>query len=157
MGFLDTKREPLGRQTSVLDKSREDIEESREEEIINNIRKSLLCVLDAKHTKAVMDHRKRIKQPLTELAAERLAKQLGKWHDPNEAADEMMLRGWRGFEPGWMASKGNGRGPGPPYREDAHMKAIRKRFRDIDERERREHDDLTSTHQKPRSDPTPKR
>lgn len=49
------------------------------------------------------------------------------------------------------------RSTGPPYREDAHMKAIRKRFKEIDEREQREHDELTNPHKKSSSDPTARR
>lgn len=65
-------------------------------------RQALECVLDAKHAADVLDHRQRIRKPLTLRAAELLAGQLAQWHDPNEAADAMILNGWQGFKPEYL-------------------------------------------------------
>jgi len=62
----------------------------------------LCAVLDEEHAQAVIEHRKAIKAKLTPHAARLLAKQFARCRDPNEAADEMILRGWRGFKPEWI-------------------------------------------------------
>lgn len=65
-----------------------------------------LCeVLDAEHSEAVIEHRKRIRKPLTAYAAKLLARQLAQWRDPNEAADAMIANGWQGFKPEWLANR----------------------------------------------------
>lgn len=76
-------------------------------------RQALECVLDAKHAADLIDHRKRIKKPMTLRAAELLADQLAQWHDPNEAADAMILNGWQGFKPEYLQ---NQRARGSPNR-----------------------------------------
>lgn len=63
---------------------------------------NLETVLDTEFAKAVIQHRKTLRKPLTELAAKRLAAKFAKWVDPNEAAAMMVERGWQGFEPEWM-------------------------------------------------------
>lgn len=65
-------------------------------------RDELLLVLDTVHANAVIDHRQRIRKPLTAYAASLLAKQLSAWRDPNEAADLMIANGWQGFRPEWV-------------------------------------------------------
>ena len=62
----------------------------------------LRTVLDEEHVTGILDHRKAIRKPLTERAAMLLAKELQKTGDPNAAADEILLRGWRGFKADWM-------------------------------------------------------
>lgn len=52
--------------------------------------------------RAVIDHRRAIKHPLTEHAAKQLASKFGATPDPNAAADLMIERGWLGFKPEWM-------------------------------------------------------
>lgn len=68
-------------------------------------RQALECVLDAKHAADLIDHRQRIRKPLTTRAAELLADQLAQWHDPNEAADAMILNGWQGFKPEYLQNQ----------------------------------------------------
>src|SRR5690606_18735220 len=65
----------------------------------------LRAVLDEEHAQAVIEHRKAIKAKLTPHAARLLAKQFARCADPNEAADEMILRGWRGFKPEWVRDR----------------------------------------------------
>jgi hypothetical protein len=77
-------------------------------------RQALECVLDSKHAADVVDHRKRIGKPMTVRAAELLADQLAQWHDPNEAADAMILNGWQGFKPEYLQ---NQRARGSPNRQ----------------------------------------
>lgn len=67
-------------------------------------------VLDQSHAQAVLDHRNRIRKPMTPHAASLLAKSLSQASDPNAAADEMIERGWQGWRPDW------GRSQGPPGR-----------------------------------------
>lgn len=67
-------------------------------------------VLDESHAQAVLDHRNRMRKPMTPYAAGRLALSLSQAPDPNAAADEMIERGWQGWKPDW------GRGQGPPGR-----------------------------------------
>ncbi len=62
----------------------------------------LELVVSAETASAIIEHRQRVRAPLTARAAKALAKQLAKWPNPEEAAAAMLSRGWRGFEPEWM-------------------------------------------------------
>lgn len=62
----------------------------------------LTAVLDKEHARAVVEHRRAMRRPLTAHAADLLARQFARCADPNEAADEMILRGWQGFRPEWV-------------------------------------------------------
>lgn len=63
----------------------------------------LSFVLDLDHAIAVIDFRKvTIKKPLTAFGAKLLAKQLSAWPSPNEAAEIMIEKCWRGFKPQWV-------------------------------------------------------
>lgn len=65
-------------------------------------RDALCEVLDAEHAGHVIDHRNKLRKPLTVRAAELLARQLALARDgPNEAADRMIARGWQGYNPQW--------------------------------------------------------
>jgi hypothetical protein len=79
-------------------------------------RDELAKVLDAERAKAVVEHRQKLKKPLTPHAARLLAGKFAKCADPSAAADEMIARGWQGFEPGWLESKpgSDGLPLGPP-------------------------------------------
>jgi hypothetical protein len=70
----------------------------------------LESVLDAEHAKAVVDHRQRLRKPLTAYAARKLANLFAKHPDPNAAADKMIESGWLKIEPGW----GQPRSTAPP-------------------------------------------
>lgn len=77
------------------------------------IREILTAVLDGERADALIAHRKKIRSALTEYSAGLLVKKLKKYHDPNSAADEMIVRGWKGFEPEWMENR-NGHKPDFP-------------------------------------------
>jgi hypothetical protein len=80
-------------------------------------RSELETVLDALHAAAVIDHRQRIRKPLTAHAAKLLAGKFAKCADPNAAADAMIANGWQGFEPEWLENRTHGprpNGTGPP-------------------------------------------
>jgi hypothetical protein len=72
-------------------------------------REWLATVLGAKHADAVLDHRRRLRKPLSPRAAELLAGKLARAQSesgltPDQAADLMIERGWQGFEPQWAAN-----------------------------------------------------
>lgn len=68
-------------------------------------RQALETVIDADHADAVLDHRKAKRSPLTLRAAQLLAKEFAKCPSPNDAADEMLIRGWQGFKAEWVLPK----------------------------------------------------
>jgi hypothetical protein len=65
------------------------------------ILEALQAVVSEDRAKAIVEHRKKIKAPLSLHAASLLAKRLAGAVDPNAAADLMIERGWRGFDPSW--------------------------------------------------------
>ena len=65
-------------------------------------RAALETVLDANRAGQVLEHRQKIRKPLTVRAAELLAAQFAECPDPNAAADLMVLNGWQGFKPEWV-------------------------------------------------------
>lgn len=73
----------------------------------------LARVLDSEHVAAVIEHRKKLRKPLTARAASLLAARFAKWPKPNEAADAMIANGWQGFEVAWMQNRRTN-GPDPP-------------------------------------------
>ena len=73
------------------------------------IRQALARVLSSAAVDAVIDHRATLKHPLTVRAAEILAGHFEKAPEicglsPDQAADVMIDRGWRGFEAEWVLS-----------------------------------------------------
>lgn len=74
-------------------------------------RDELLTVLDAERSEAIIEHRAKLRKPLSLRAAKLLAANFAKWHDPNEAADAMVRNGWQGFEPEWMQSRQRSHAP----------------------------------------------
>lgn len=79
-----------------------------------SVKGELLKVLDADHAQAVVDHRNRIRKPLTAHAAKLLAGKFGRCPDANSAADTMISSGWQGFEPEWIENLTSQRGQSPP-------------------------------------------
>lgn len=75
----------------------------------NNIkrtaREELETVLDAERSEAVIEHRQRIRKPLTAHAAKLLAGKFAQCPDPNAAADAMIANGWQGFDPQWLTNR----------------------------------------------------
>lgn len=70
----------------------------------------LCLVLDGARAAAVVEHRKRLRKPLTAYAARQLAAKLAEVPEPNAAADEMIANGWQGFSAHWLERMKN-RGP----------------------------------------------
>jgi len=66
----------------------------------------LETVLDPEHAAAVVEHRQKIRHPMTVRAAKALAGKFAQCPNPNAAADTMLARGWRGIEPEWLSADG---------------------------------------------------
>ena len=77
-------------------------------------REELIVVLDAEHADAVLDHRQRLRKPLTAFAAKLLAAKFARCADPNAAAETMISNGWQGFDPSWVRREAEWRREGPP-------------------------------------------
>ncbi len=78
----------------------------------------LKTVLDCERARAVVEHRQKLRKPLTRHGARLLAGALGGAPDPNVAADTMISRGWAGFKVEWLNNsrdppKANGIDRGP--------------------------------------------
>jgi len=82
-------------------------------------REELEAVLDSERAQAVLEHRQRIRKPLTARAARLLAQKLAKAPDPNGAADEMVANGWQGFEVDWL----DRRNRSPPARRGGWLES----------------------------------
>lgn len=90
----------------------------------------LSTVLDADRAKAVIEHRQRLRKPLTPRAAHLLAEKFGRTINPNAAADLMIEKGWQSIEPDWCRDL---KPPNTPAVEDpekrwlTRLKAARRR------------------------------
>lgn len=99
------------RDTRVDDKTSNLEIEPQKKEI--SPRAALASVLDDDRAKAVVEHRQRIRKPLTAHAASLLAKKFSQCPDPNAAADAMVSNGWQGFDPAWLSKPQSRAGPKP--------------------------------------------
>ena len=78
-------------------------------------------VLDDERARAVIAHRQKIKKPLTAHAAKLLALKFEQCPDANAAADEMVARGWQGFQPEWLEAKQVSGNPAPKAQPPPHQ------------------------------------
>lgn len=102
-------------------------------------RQRLEAVLDAERADAIIEHRKRIKAPLTSHAAKLLAKELAKCPDPNAAADMILLKGWRGFDASWLGHDTRQRaGPAVPASPMDHFRNFASEINGQDRDDRRD-------------------
>lgn len=102
-------------------------------------REILLESLTPEIADAVLAHRRSLRKPLTDRAAQLLAKGFTATGDPNAAADMMIARGWQGFNPEWFDNEraGNGqRKVGKRTLGDAGRDLIRRVDEAFAERER---------------------
>jgi hypothetical protein len=60
--------------------------------------------LSEKTARGLIDHRKAKRSPLTRRAAELLVIAFTDFGDPERCAEAMILNGWQGFKPDWMAN-----------------------------------------------------
>lgn len=91
-------------------------------------RQHLESVLDPDHAEAVIQHRQRIRKPMTERAAKMLAGDLAKFSDPNAAADRMILKGWSTIDVSWPdAWPGNSPRGSPPQRPATAQEILKAR------------------------------
>jgi hypothetical protein len=72
----------------------------------------LRAVVDEDRARSVVEHRQRLRKPLTARAAQLLAGDLAKCPDPNAAADEMVKRGWLGIDQKWLSNNARAGPPG---------------------------------------------
>jgi hypothetical protein len=88
-------------------------------------RDELEKVLDPEHAAAVIDHRQRLRKPLSPHAAKLLAAKFAAFPDANAAADRMIEAGWSKIEPHWGQDRPNSTAPpkkktiGDIFRDDA--------------------------------------
>lgn len=75
--------------------------------------KILETVLSPEIASGVVDHRRKLKKPLTALAAQGLATAFAATGHADDAARMMVERGWQGFKPKWFTEDIRG-GTGPP-------------------------------------------
>lgn len=68
-------------------------------------RSELETVLTPEQAANVLDHRKRLRKPLTAHAAKLLAGKFARCRDPGEAADVMIASGWQAIEPEWIENR----------------------------------------------------
>lgn len=94
-------------------------------------RSELLLVLDANHADAVIEHRQKIRKPISAHAAKLLAAKFAQCASPNEAADVMIANGWQGFEPQWLENRSFRQSQAPP-RERTVLDAVNDRLREED-------------------------
>lgn len=97
----------------------EELKELKKEKNIT-AREVLLSVLDADRADAVLEHRKKLRAPLTAHGAKLLSSEFVKTGDPNAAADAMIAGGWRGFKSQWLKNQATG----PPSRPNKLFEAI---------------------------------
>jgi hypothetical protein len=103
---------------------------------------ALSAVLDNDHASAVVEHRDKLRRPLTIHAAKLLASKFAKCPSPNDAADAMIANGWQGFEPDWMQTRINGHGKAAPKSDfQQHQDAVQAELDKALGRKR--HDDFT--------------
>jgi uncharacterized protein YdaU (DUF1376 family) len=65
-------------------------------------REELEVILSPRMADAVLEHRQRLRKPLSSLAASALASSFQETGDPEAAAFTMIERGWQGFQPDWL-------------------------------------------------------
>lgn len=79
-------------------------------------RQQLEEVLSPEVASAVIEHRQRLRKPLTERAAKNLSISLARFPDPNAAADRMIEKGWLSIDPEWAGATPRGSPPRAPSR-----------------------------------------
>ena len=108
----------------ILDRSKLDSKKDNTPQA--TVRCILLTVLDETHADALIDHRKKLRKPLTPHAATLLAKKLSSTSNANQVVDLMIERGWAGFEPSWLENGNKTFVPTGPKRTWAEIQAERK-------------------------------
>ena len=82
------------------------------------ILESLMSILTEDRARAVVDHRRKKKSPLTLHAANLLVGQFSQLAEPDKAADLMISRGWQGCDPDWCVNAGLKRAEAVPHSSD---------------------------------------
>jgi ribosomal protein L12E/L44/L45/RPP1/RPP2 len=90
------------RETEKRQSREEREEEKKAPDGAQSIAAPLIAILGNELAEGVIDHRKKIKKPLTALAAKLLAGKFETCPDPPAAAQAMIANGWQGIDPSWM-------------------------------------------------------
>jgi hypothetical protein len=83
--------------SETLEPEREKSEKQKKENPLEILK---TCLSD-KTARDIIAHRKALKSPLTDRAAELLVEKFAAYGDPELAASTMIGKGWKGFEPHW--------------------------------------------------------
>lgn len=107
----------------------------------DGIKAKFAGILSDDMASAVVAHRKAKKAPLTEKAAELLAKRFSETVNPEAAAAMMIERGWQGFDPSWAGELPRvvtlmHTGPPPVIKTDAELIAELEALEAEDDRRR---------------------
>ncbi len=95
----------LERESPIGDSAKPEKPKPKKEPIKRTPKLVLETVLSVEMANAVVEHRKKLRKPLTEMAAQLLAKQFEATGRPNEAAQMMIERGWQGFKSDWFVKE----------------------------------------------------
>lgn len=87
----------------------------------------LETVLPPDRAADILDHRRKLRKPLSIRASELLAKKFAEAPEtcglsPEDAADQMIVRGWQGFEPDWINNSSQNGSPRDPPRKGRYKR-----------------------------------
>lgn len=112
-----------------------DTDTEKKKKDISTPKSELELVLKTDQAKAIIDHRRSLKKPLTAHAAQLLSASLSLCSDPNAAADMMIERGWLSIKPEWFerdnTPQSQGRPPPNAPSTQPLMDAASKRYQEL--------------------------
>ena len=90
----------------------------------DEVRNALLAGLTPEIADAMIDHRKKIRAPLTPFAAKHLLSALAETGDADKWATTMIANGWRGFKPEYWQARAGPNGSPPAMKTNPRLRAI---------------------------------
>ena len=88
-------------------------------------------VIPEENARHVIEHRQRLKKPLTARAAYLMAKNLAECPDPVVAADTMIERGWQSIKPEYMENGPRRNGNGSDRKKPSQAEDTRERMQNV--------------------------